>query len=239
MTSLNLEIGGHRLQVSCSRRVAHILRAELSEHLVSDTAPLGFLVRPTSLRQRHHVLVDRCGFVLGTTRHVDEVAAMVCDHASALLPLAEGRARFRIRALATQESVSLCAFPMLFIPAFDENHVAGTGHDLVDRLAVDIDVSSGEVIFDRRNWMASQEAAPGHCRPNGRRFAVDQIIIPTAPGDHIGAAAAVASLCANALDCAPVIALSAAARLVENARSLNARHFGFDQTSLRDALARR
>lgn len=220
MASLNVEIGGTPVRIACPRRIARRLRAELADHLVETDAPLGFLVRPTTLRQRSYVLTDRCGFVLGSARRLDQVLAMLGSHLGALRPLRDGCARLRLRALTDGTSVTVCGFPVLFVPAFDERQLEGTGHWLIDRLAIDVDAASGCLSGEGDSWFGDLRPAPGHSGVPERPQSVDRLLLAgvTDGGAHRSSVAA--RIAAEALRGERTLVLDAAIALVQRARAL-------------------
>ena len=171
--------------------------------MTDDQAPLGFLVRPRSVHQRRFVLVDRCGFVLGTASRSDQIMGMIASHLTALRPAQPGVVRMRLRGLISGPSAMLCAYPLLFAPTFDEDHLTGTGHLLLDRLGVDIEVSTGRVLGTPVPWpvLEAVHTAPGHIRENATDREVTEVVFaqPSGPSRGPTAAQLAASIAAEAI----------------------------------------
>lgn len=223
VTAVNLQIADQPLRVACgSAKVARRLRSAMKKHLISEQAPLGFMVRAPHRSQRHHVLVDRGGLTLGSARRPDEAVAMVASHLTALHPPAPGRVRLRMRALVRGDEAVLCAFPVLFAPPLEEGPLAAAGYRVLDRLAVDLDAASGAVAVEPVPWtpLARLDPAEGHVSVVPGPLQVAAILFAPAPGAALTAstAATVARLAAEALSGRPEDVLDVAATVAELAR---------------------
>jgi hypothetical protein len=226
VAALNLRFGDDTLRVACdSRRAVRRLRTALADHAIDegDDAPLGFVLTAPAGFQRHHHLVDRYGFVLSRGRGLDAGLHAVGSHLTALLPPAAGTVRVRTRAFATVEGVVLCLFPLLALAQVDERELVRAGCQLVDRLAVDVDVATGEVVNGELPWPEIGRLSPGagHVGPGGRRTAtaVVDLVAPGSP--RLTPAEFVTRLAAGALHGRPEDVLDATSRLVAGAELLS------------------
>lgn len=183
MATVDLQFGDHQIRVACPRRIARRLRAALHDHVVDSEAPIGFVVRPTTLRHRKLVLVDRCGFVLATLDRADQVLAALASHLSALLPVRHGHVRLRVRTLISQGRATLCLYPMLFVPELQETQLAEAGYAILDALAVDIDPTDGTIVGCVDQWRGLEGLipAPGHMSALGADLLpVERVALPAA-----------------------------------------------------------
>jgi Coenzyme PQQ synthesis protein D (PqqD) len=221
VTPVNLSIGGRELRVACqSDRVARRLRAAMREHVIDDQVSLGFMLRSPRRRLRTHVLVDRCGFAIGTAHGSRQAIATLVSHLSALLPVPDGRVRLRLRALVRDGQATLCQWPLVFLPPLDEARLAAAGYAVLDRLAVDLDVKTGAIINVPPPWASTGGAAPGHLGATAEPLAVDRLLV-AAPGGSVlpGPAQLVADLAGEALAGAPADVLAACGAIVGSARA--------------------
>lgn len=219
MASVNLRIGETAVRIACDRRLARRLRRTYRSYLVDDEAPLGFVVQSPSIRSRRFVLLDRCGFNLGSDVARHRAATMLDNHLTALLPLSgDSHARFRVRAVTGTNGVSLCFFPLLFVPRFGLEEARSSGHDVVDRLAVDIDSRSGQMIHvsDPRGRFDGDRS--GESDRGTQPLTVTRLILPTAKQLLAPSRSeAAASLCREAIAGAPEQILDAAVAVAESA----------------------
>lgn len=158
MVTVNLDIGGTVIGIACSRRVARRLRSTMGDFLADPTAvsPLGFLAQSSRRPGGSHVLLDRCGFVLGTATRLEGVVELVLSHLTALVPPRSDVVRLRVRALVTDSSATLCLYPLMFVPTIDSDALQRFGCRVVDRLALDIDPTDLTLV----NGLAPWEPAP-------------------------------------------------------------------------------
>lgn len=220
--ALNLRFGDSRIRVACdARRGARLLRSALADHVDDDPedAPLGFvLTAPQGLR-RSHSLVDRSGFVLSEGRGLDAGLHALASHLTAFLPPPPGTVRIRARALIAGERMVVCAFPLLYFPAVTERDLARAGARLVDRLALDVDVQTGEIANRGIPWPAlgGLDAGRAHAGTGGHA-AVAAVLTPggaaSAPPTR---ASVVATLAASGLEGSPAQLLDAATALTQRA----------------------
>lgn len=202
---VNLSIGGHELRVaSQSGAVARQLRKVLSSHLVAEQAPLGFLVRSSRRRPRHLAVVDRCGFTVANVRGRRQAVATLASHLSGFAAPRDGTVRLRVRALVDdQGTAALCTWPLLFLPELDEVELAARGQRVLDRLAVDVDSETGDIVnLDdvAGALLASTSIAPGHQVASSRALPVRRVLVARPAGSLLPSPAQVAAeLAAEAL----------------------------------------
>jgi hypothetical protein len=223
VTAVNLQIADQPIRVACgSAKVARKLRGALEEHLISEQAPLGFMLRAPHRGQRAHVLVDRGGLTLGSARRPDEAVAMVGSHLVALTPAPADRIRLRMRALVRDDRAVLCAFPVLFAPPLEEELLVAWGYRVLDRLAVDIDIATGAVVVEPVPWtsLAGLASPEGHTGGAASPLPVTAILFAPAPGGPLTPtpAATVAQLVAEALSGGREQVLEVAATLAQRAQ---------------------
>jgi hypothetical protein len=220
--TLNLRFDERTVRVACdSRRAARTLRTALADALTDDEdeMPLAFvLTAPQGLR-RTHQLVDRAGLVLSEGRGLDSGLHALASHLTALLPPARGTIRFRARALVGERHTIVCLYPLLSVPVLAERDLARAGLRLIDRLALDVDAATGEIVHPEIPWPALAALAPGsgHIGTGGRRV-VSAVIAAGFPGSAPPTEAGiVAQLAANGLNGSPADLIDAAHLLVHGA----------------------
>lgn len=220
-TSLNLEIGGHLVGVACgTREVADQLRAGLAEHIISEHAPLGFVLRAPTTRGGMFVLTDRCGFALSRSRRVEPAMSALVSLLSGFLEPAGWLHRFVARALVKQGTAALCLNPVTYVPTLVERRLLSTGYSILDRLAVDVD-DQGRIVVEPVPWpsLASGRAGLAHRIPGTGRssFVIDRVLVP-----GLGASARqstpelLAAIAATAITGDRAASLYTAARILAN-----------------------
>ena len=107
-----------------------VLASSLSDYVVQDQAPLGFVLKAPSAEQKLRVLLDRSGLVFGThTRMVKISLGILTSHLAALLVPPEGTDTLRMRALVDDRGHAILAMaPLLRIHPVIERRLARTGH---------------------------------------------------------------------------------------------------------------
>ncbi len=220
--TLNLRFGAQDLRVACdSARGARVLRNALTDHLIdsADDAPLAFvLTAPQGLR-RSHELIDRAGFVLSKGRGLETGLRALAAHLTAFLPLASGTVRIRARAVLAGDRTVVCLAPLLFAPVLGERDLSRAGLRIVDRLVLDVDCQTGQVVNPEIPWptLADLRSDPGHVGTGGRRT-VDAVVAAS-PTIGLGSSAPVdiaAQVAANGLAGSPAELVDAAAALVQH-----------------------
>jgi len=159
MTSLNLRFGTRELSVVVdSRRAAKILRRSLEAHTVTDVdAPLAFMLTAPTGFQRNHQLIDRAGITLSNGRGLNTGLHALASHLAAAVEPSAGVVRVGARALVGDQDAVLCVAPLLHLPAPDRDALAALGYRLVDRLAVDLDIETGNLIAPPIPWSALRQ----------------------------------------------------------------------------------
>lgn len=219
MASVSLSIGGTALRIACDRRLARDLKATYRRYLVDNESPLGFVVQRASRRNRRLALLDRCGFNLGSAPDRQRMANMLDSHLTALLPVARSQARFRVRAIIAADGVSLCFFPLLFVPPSAVDQMRSVGHNVVDRLAVEIDSVSGAMAHLADPRVRRDAIERGDAAAATESIPVTRLVFPDANQPLLlpSRAKAVASLCGEAIAGEREQILDAAAAAVEGA----------------------
>jgi hypothetical protein len=148
----------------------------------------------------------------------------MASHLTAFLPPAPGAVRLRARAVIANGRTGVCLFPHLYAPPLEEKDLADGSLAVVDRLAIDVDVATGELRNAEIPWpaLADLGSAGGHLGPGGSLRRADLIVSATPthtpPPTRAGVAAALAR---EALSGRPEEVLVASARLAENAELLS------------------
>ena len=225
--ALHLRFNDHEFRVTCdSRRGARVLREALREHIVDDehagaNADLAFLLTAPQGFKRTHQLTDRTGFVLSEGRGLDAGLHALGCHLTAFLPPAEGMVRIRARAVVTgDDRTVVLLFPHLFFPAVDDKELAAAGVSLLDRLVLDVDPHTGEIVNPDVPWPTLRDLERGraHVGTGGRRK-VDAVIDASALVNPVpsSAAAVVAQIASSGVHGSTAELLDAATRVVESA----------------------
>lgn len=236
--TLLLRFGERTIRIACdSRRGARRLRAALGEHLVDgpDDAPLAFVLTAPQGLVRKHRLVDRSGFVLSESRGLDTGLRALASHLTAFLPPAPGTVRIRVRAVVSGDRTVVCLAPLLYWPAIDEGVLDRAGFQVIDRLALDVDLGTGLVTNPEIPWpsLRALEAAPGHAGSGGTRRAtgiMTETPIGLAP---LNPSQIVAQLAAGGLHGTTAQLLDAAVALVNHAELRSVRA---DEHAILEAL---
>ena len=141
---VSLNVAGTPISVSCdSDYVAKSFRERFGSLLSNEVAPLGFVVTSPHGRNRIFVLTDRCGFVLGRCRQLDDVMAILGGVLTSFVPATADIHRFKMRALVSDDGVFLCVPPVLVGEVPVERHLRRFGVFIVDRLVSDIQLANG------------------------------------------------------------------------------------------------
>ena len=225
-STLHLQLSGYTVRVACdARRAVRTLRDALAEYVVdgAEGDPLGFVLTAPQGLQRRHRLIDRAGVVLSRSRGLDTGLHALASHLTAFLPPSPGTVRFRARAVVAGDQTVLCLFPLLSYPDVDERDLARAGVDMVDRLAVDVDVRTGQLVTPDVPWpaLAACRRGAGHIGTGGSRqvTTVVDIAPPLAlpPRERVHM---VAALAANGTHGTPGELLDAAIMLVQGTELL-------------------
>ncbi len=220
MTSLSLRFGDRTVGVACdARRGVRKLRSALADHIVGDEteAPVGFvLTAPAGLQRTHH-LADRSGFVHSQGRGLDAGLHALASHLTAFLPPEPGTVRVRAGAVVSGDQIVVCLFPLLLVPELAEGELAGAGFGLIDRLAIDIEVSSGRIVNPSIPWptLADIGAGPGHLGPEVSGKVTTVVTASPAGSPALSRAASVVTLANGALHGDPREILDAVTRLID------------------------
>jgi hypothetical protein len=220
--TLNLRFGAQPVRVACdSRRGARRLADALADHRdeTIEDAPLGFvLTAPQGLR-RDHRLEDRSGFVLSEGRGLDSGLHALASHLTAFLPPEPGTVRIQARSIVAGDRTIVCLTPLLYVPTIAEADLDRSGVRLIDRLALDVEISSGRITNPPIPWPALEALRPGpaHFGTGGTRVA-DVVMVLTGAGSPPPTPATVAAgIGASGLHGSFADLLDAGARLVDNA----------------------
>ncbi len=223
-TTLPVRLGRETVRVACdSRRAARLLESALADLLDPDPSgdlPLGFVfAAPQGLKRTHH-LSDRSGFVLSEGRGTETGLHALASHLSALLPPRPGTVRIKARALVAGDRTLVCLSPLMYFPALGDADLARLGVDLVDRLALDLDIATGAVMGAEIPWPALAElpSGAGHVGTGGTRVATAiAAVAPSFALPQPTPAEMVAAVAVNGLHGSREDLLDAAIRLVDGA----------------------
>jgi hypothetical protein len=164
-TPINLEIGRSRVRVTCTHPVgAEILRRGLSDFVIADDAPLGFVIHATTPTRRLFVLNDRSGFVLARSRTIEECVAALAMHLGALVEPPPGLVRLKGRMVMSDVGrAAVGLFPVFAAPPLVERRLSAGGLRLVDRLVLDFAPRSLELHTPTLPWhLVASDPGPGH-----------------------------------------------------------------------------
>jgi hypothetical protein len=221
--TLVLGFGERTVRVACdARRGVRLLRTALDSHLLEADVdvPLAFVLTAPQGLKRTHLLTDRSGFALSRARGLDAGLHALASHLTALLPPEPGTVRIRARAIVSGDRTIVCLFPLLYFPVIPERDLARADLRLVDRLALDIDVSTGHIVNPEIPWPMLRElgAAPAHVGTGGSR-AVTAVVAATPPvaSPPPTQAAVAAQLAASGLHGSTADLVDAAVSLVKGA----------------------
>lgn len=179
--AVDLDIHGTAIRVICEDRPVLVrIRSALSDHLIDEPAPAGFVVQIPTGTRRLHVLLDRSGFVLGRTRTIEECLAILGSHLAALIPPPPGTVRIRLRALLGEDStVTLAGFPLFTDPPLIERRLEQTSTRIVDRLAADVsDNNTLEMAQAPWHDLAALPDVRGHTSTLTGPLPVKRVLIP-------------------------------------------------------------
>lgn len=181
-----MRIGDTALRISSdSVRAADAVRKRFSSLVVDEDALLGFALTSPSGRNRIYVLTDRCGFVMGRSRKFDDILSILAGLLGSLLPQPDNAHRFRLRAIAREDSVYLCVPPVLFSEPPIERQFARAGFSVVDRLVADIDVRTLKLVnaYDGVGALEAESGRSiGHMSPSpSTSFPIAGILVPGNP----------------------------------------------------------
>lgn len=200
----------------------------LAGYIVTEEAPLGFVVRVSRGARPTYVLTDRCGFVLGTDKRPSHIVTMLHGHLSALLPVEANVVRIRARSFQQRQGITLCTWPLLFVPSLEENRLAAAGVRIVDRLAVDVDLDGR---IKSPSLPGAVTEAPSHLHPSSLPSGTPlaRIALPLAT-EHLDAAGVVALLASECMAGSRKDRLRVAVALARHAATDQLQ--AFDQASL-------
>ena len=208
------------MRIACdSRTGVRRLRSALAEHVNADpdVAPLGFVLTTAPGFWRHHQLVDRSGSVLSRGRGLDAGLHALASHLTALVAPVPGTVRVRARTVVNGDrAAAVFLSPLLFVPTLDESDLKQVGCQLVDRLAIDLEVATGAIVNGEIPWAGFRELSAGtaHAEPGGRLAAMAVIDARPAESPPPTTADIVARMAGGALHGRPEDVLDAVIRLV-------------------------
>jgi hypothetical protein len=228
MTLLGVQLGEETTGIACdSSRGTKKLRTALTDDLVEggDEIPVGFVLTAPAGLTRTHSLRDRSGFVHSQARGLDSGLHALASHLTAFVPPDPGVVRLRARAIVASGRTVIGLFPHLYAPAIEEKELAEGPFAVVDRLAIDVDVATGELRDREIPWtgLADLGGGAGHVPSGASPRRVEAIVSATPaltpPPTRAGV---VAALAREALCGRPEDVLTAAVNLVAAAELLSA-----------------
>ena len=154
--------------------------------MLTDTeAPLGFVLSSPEGRNRIFVLTDRCGFIMGRSRRLDEILVVLAGLLSSFLDQPQGSQRFRMRILAREGSAYLCVPPVLFSEPPIERLLHKRGVTVVDRMVIDLAVDSPRITDQAVPWQLAGAGVPGvgHMTPGScDLLEIKRVLMSSEPG---------------------------------------------------------
>lgn len=186
MATVNLEIEGTQLRVAVPRALARAFRKTVSDFTVADDSPLGFVLRQDGRHRRRFVLLDRCGFRLGSASGPDAAISILVQHLAAFRRPPRDTVQFRLRTLVRRDGAILCLYPVLYMPPADEQSLADGGYLLVHRLDAWLQVSPPRVrIIDQE--MVVQAMRSGKPPDSATEMRISALALPHALRDSAAA----------------------------------------------------
>jgi hypothetical protein len=154
-------------------------------------------------RNRIFVLTDRCGFIMGRSRRLDEILVVLAGLLSSFLEQPEGSQRFRMRILAREGSAYLCVPPVLFSEPPIERLLHKRGVSVVDRMVVDLAVDSPRITDRAVPWQLVGAGVPGvgHMTPGScDLLEIKRVLIPAETAtERLSRATTVAAIAESAV----------------------------------------
>ena len=230
---------GHPLRVRASvPEAADALRAALADRVVSEPAPLGFVVKPPEGAGGFHCLVDRSGLLLARARSWQACVAVLAEHLATFAPAPPGTVRTTMRAVARGDAAEpravLVGFPLLSLPPLIERQLERRGQRVLDRLAVDL-AADGVLSLTPSPWPALRPTEPpGHCGSDISGARVESVLLPAGAGIALKRHQVVALIASTLAAVAPDAALDLAGSMADQARAVAMN----DAAALRHALER-
>ncbi len=220
MTSLDLRIGTREMRVVVdSRRAAKMLRRSLDAHIVPGVdAALAFMLTAPVGFQRNHVLTDRAGITLSDGRGLNAGLHALASHLAAAVEPSSDVVRVGARALVGDHGAVLCAAPLLHFPAPDRDALAALGCRLIDRLAVDLDIETGNLVIPAIPWPDLQQL--GDRDDEFEPVPVSAVLVAGTPGAQSSRAAVTAELASRVTFGSSQEGLATVANVVRGAKVL-------------------
>lgn len=221
VTNINFQVGSRMVRVATdSRKAVRLLESALGALVIEpeEQPDVSFMLNRPRALQRSHSLNDRAGSVLSDGRGLDSGLAALAEHLTVLTPTDPGTVRIRSKALLVDDGAILCLAPLLTVPHVPLEDLIGSGAQLVDRLAVDIDPASGRLLPTPVPWaeLAGFEAGAGHASIRAAMNVVSVMLMSMPGSPPPSRAEVVARLASEAIDGAPADILDASLRVVED-----------------------
>ena len=197
--AVDLDIFGNYVRVICAAESeATQLRSDLSGHAVGGPVPVGFIMRPPQPNSKLHVLLDRSGFVLGRSRTSEASLSILKEHLGVFVPPPSTTLRLRMRALLGDDSeVVLVDASLLSTPPVAERRIRREGFQIIDRLAIDIDPSSGLELMPTPWAALSRADRVGHAETPRAPAPVSGVVVTSSSAEAPTKASRVARIAAN------------------------------------------
>lgn len=179
-TDVNLELFGTRLRVVCDTAPnAEMLRSAMRDHVIAESADLGFVIRAPADHRRLYLVLDRSGLVLGRTASSTEAVVMLSRHLASFLPPPPNTVRLRARLLVKGAFANLAGWPLFTDIPVVERRLERIGFRIVDRLIVDLR-RDGAVSFAPSPWrdLAEQCEIAGHASVSDGPFELQAVMVP-------------------------------------------------------------
>lgn len=170
MAVLALKFATQTIGVACYppralRKLRKVLIDYVVEHDDLDDDALAFAFTGPVGLDRTHRLTDRSGLVQSSGPGLGPGLGSLLEHLTAFLPIASGSARFRASLWTMEDIAVLVGHPLGLVPTLVEP-LLGTGARRIDRLAVDICATTGNVTNPQAptNWlpiMSTRRVTPG------------------------------------------------------------------------------
>lgn len=199
---MNLDFNGTRFRVVCDEpdTAAH-LREVMDGHLVTARCEAGFVIRAPRDRSNLFVLLDRTGNFLARTADRESCVAALLRHLTAFAHLSTNAVRFRGRALVGPgPRVVFAGWPLFADGPVVERRLERAGHQIVDRLVVDVDHDGCLDMAPVPSHWSHDHVILGHADAPQATLKIARVLVPQLSSVVPTTASVVAYLAGSALE---------------------------------------